>query len=120
MVQPLPLRGQEAAQVQRRACGHGGADVNVAGGHAGGRNMGQKGCAMITNQQEQRLRGSMKGLFRSPDFMTVRQFLTAESARDEPDYAGLKNLVLSIIGDRIDEEVEGIKARRGRERAGVI
>lgn len=71
---------------------------------------------MITNQQETRLRGSMRGLVRSPDFMFIRQLITAESAKDQPDFAAVKNAVLSIIGERLDEEIEGAKGRRSRER----
>lgn len=74
----------------------------------------------ITPQQETRLKGSMRGLYRSPDFMTIRQFITAESAKDAPDYAGLKRIILAFIEERLDEEINGTQIRRNRERGLAI
>lgn len=74
----------------------------------------------ITQQQEARLKGSMRGLYRSPDFMTIRQFITAESSKDEPDYSGLKRVILAFIEERLDEEINGVQMRRNRERGLAI
>ena len=66
----------------------------------------------ITPAENARLQLSMRDLRRTPEYGFIRQVLLAESAKDDPDFGGLKAHILESFGLNLDHEIEGVKLRR--------
>ena len=66
----------------------------------------------LTEGQKARLAVAVSHLRREASWMTIRQFCVAESASDEPDYRGLRDHIINLVGVAIDEDIQtGIDAR---------
>jgi hypothetical protein len=72
----------------------------------------------MTEQGLERLRISIGRLRKTAEFSTVRQFIVAESSEDQPDFPGLRRLIIETFATGLDLEMDAVKDRRKRENAG--
>jgi hypothetical protein len=70
----------------------------------------------LSEAQKIRLGVAVANLRRDASWQTIRQFCVAESAEVEPDYHGLSDYVMGLLGKAISDEINnGIEARRGQK-----
>jgi len=61
----------------------------------------------LTNEQRDRIRASVAAVRRTPEFSPIRQFLVAETAKDEPEFDTLISWIQGAWREAIEAEVEG-------------
>jgi hypothetical protein len=66
-------------------------------------------------EQNTRLHFAIRNLRRTPEFGFLRQLIISESAKSEPDFPGLKAHMLEVIGQNVQQEIEGAVEMRVKE-----